>query len=137
MATTNVYLLCGVPGSGKSWVARQLVSKFHYVSHDAYYSAHADAVMKAAETATKPILADCPFGERVLRERLEAAKLRVIPYFIVEAPNVVKSRYEARTRKPCPQNVITRATSIKERALEWKAPTGTSAEILSQLLRVS
>jgi gluconate kinase len=134
---TKVYVLCGVPGSGKTWVCSQLTDKFRFVAHDDDYKSHPDRVIKAAlensGTENRPVLTDCPFAERELRDKLEGAGFRVVPIFIVEPPEVVSGRYLKRTGKPLPQNSLTRAVSILNRAKEWKARHGTSIEIRDYL----
>lgn len=131
--TKKIYLICGVPGSGKTWVSKQLDGKFHYLPHDANYKNHTHAVWKASQISDKPIITECPFGERELKARLIAHGLDVKPYFVVESPDTVKLRYEDREKRPCPQNHITRASSIGARAKEWQAPHGTSDEVLQLL----
>lgn len=128
-----VYLICGVSGSGKSWVCRQLTDKFHYVPHDMFYNNIEATLSSACKTATKPVITECPFGERVLREELERRGLKVIPYFVIEDPRTVAERYFKRERKQIPKAAYTRATTIRKRAEEWRAPTGTSHEILALL----
>lgn len=129
-----VYLICGVPGSGKTWVCEQLKDKFTYVPHDMFLKTLSSAVVGAAKLSTvKAVLTECPFGERLLREELEAVGCHVIPYFIVEKPEVIKARYEKRENRPLPKANHTRAASIIDRALEWKAPWGTSEQILTKL----
>lgn len=131
----KIYLLCGVPGSGKSWVCEQLQEKFEYIANDDYIGKdYIKELFLRARRSEKPVLADCPFAERKVREELENLKLTVVPYFIVESPQVVKKRYEARDLKPVPSNVVTRSMTIKNRADEWRAPHGTSSEVL-ELLR--
>lgn len=126
-----VYLVCGVPGSGKSWVCEQLKDKFAYVRHDDWIGGdYAAEVAKAARHSGKPVLADCPFAERELRQKISQKGIVVYPVFIVESPQVVQRRYEAREKKPVAKNTLTRAMSIGSRADEWNAPKGTSEEIL-------
>lgn len=133
-----IYLVCGVPGSGKTWVCEQLRGDFLYVSHDDYIGEdYAKAVLTAAKTAHKPVLADCPFAERILRDRLEKGGFTVLPYFIVEDGQTVRRRYEARENKPIPSAHITRSISIKTRAEEWRAPFGKSHEVLQMLKKVN
>lgn len=130
----KVYLICGVPGSGKSWVCEQLKDKFEYVSNDAHIGENFEkAIFHAAKTAEKPILADCPFGERVLRDHLLGERLNVVPVFIVESPDVVSKRYFQREHHSPGQNVLTRCASIGARAAEWKAFRGTSEQVLEHL----
>lgn len=133
-----VYLVCGVPGSGKSWVCEQLEGEFSYLKHDEWLDTpkekriYANAILKLAKTSEKPVLADCPFGERPLKEDLERLGLKVTPIFIVEMPMVIAKRYSLR-KKPIPKAHMTRALSIKNRAKEWNAFFGTSQEVLYYL----
>lgn len=137
-----VYLLCGVPASGKSWVCEQLKDKFVYVPHDLNKSEIVDAVHSANEILNvhhvvgKSILLDCPFGETKLKAQLEHAGFKVIPYFIVETPQIIEARYVTREKKALPKNVLTRATTILDRAKEWGALYGTSQEILEALKQI-
>lgn len=144
--TRRLYLLCGVPGSGKTWVANQLTDHFLYIAHDDYIGRieggrkipARDVVQAAvdyhdAQPNGRVFLLDCPFGERILKEKLEAQGFDVRPVFIVELPAVIAERYHKREGKPISKNNLTRAVSIKERAEEWKAPFGTSSEILAFL----
>ena len=161
-----IYLVVGVSGSGKSWACRQAADRFHYIPHDrcwthpdkepwdpafvwaadlgddSHYlpgakSNHLEVLIAAAQIAKKPVLTECPFGERLLREGLEAAGLRVIPIFVVEEPRLVAERYFAREGKELPKAAHTRAGSIGERAAEWEAFSGTSVEVLKFLKEVS
>lgn len=157
-----IYLVVGVSGSGKSWACRQAADKFHYVPHDRCWvhpskknwdpatvwaadlgddsrylpgakSNHAEVLIAAVKVAKRPVLTECPFGERVLREELEAAGIKVIPIFVIEKPGIVALRYQKREGKEIPKAALTRATSIIERAKEWRAYSGTSEEVLFHL----
>lgn len=129
-----IYLICGVPGSGKTWVCDQLENDFTYVAHDDHVNkTYPMELFNYSRTSDKPILADCPFAERVLREELIARNLKVIPVFIVEDAQTVKARYEKREQRSIPKNFLTRAQTIGARAAEWKAFRGTSAEVLAHL----
>ena len=157
-----VILVCGVSGSGKSWASRQMAGTFHYIPHDRCWvmpgkrgwdasqvweagsgdasryepgaeSNHADVLIAATQIAEKPVLTECPHGERLLRERLEQAGVKVIPVFVIEPPDLVARRYLAREGKSLPKNVWTRARTIVDRAREWNAFMGTSDEVLSHL----
>jgi len=160
----SLYLVCGVSGSGKSWACRQAADRYHYIPHDRCWampgepidsklieaaqgaddsrwregakSNHADVLMAAARVAKKPLLTECPFGERPLREALEFHGIKVIPVFVVEPPHVVEGRYFSRERKPIPKSALSRATSILNRAQEWGAFHGTSAEVLKHLKEI-
>lgn len=133
--SNTVYLVCGVPGSGKSWVCEQLTDAFEYVRNDDYFEDEDGrfAAMLALMDSQKPILTDCPFAERVLREHLEYASFTVKPYFIVEPTHIVQTRYRKRTGQQLPQASVTRSMSIIKRADEWGAPRGTSEQVLQML----
>lgn len=149
-----VYLVCGVSGSGKSWVCRQLTDKFSYIPHDKCWShptakpsegldpkwgppgsksIHADVVSLVAQKSGRPIITECPFAERQAKEELEAKGLKVIPVFVIEDPSVVAKRYQTREGKPLPKSAFSRASSILDRAREWRAFHGTSSQVLEHL----
>lgn len=127
------YLICGVSGSGKTWVCKQLTEKYIYIPHDEHMRDIAQVVKKMCRDAMRPIVTECPFGERVLRGAFETNGVKVIPYFVIERPEVVAKRYYDREGKTLPKSAETRASTIIERAIEWNAPWGTSTEILSKL----
>jgi gluconate kinase len=130
----KVYLVCGVPGAGKSWVCNQLTEKFTYVPNDDYIGGdHLKEVYRAARASEKPVLVDCPFAERTVRDNLINNGVDVIPVFIVESPQTVKRRYESREGKPVSQSTLTRAMSIAQRAIQWRAFQGTSEKVLEHL----
>lgn len=155
----DVYLVCGVSGSGKSWVCRQLKEKFSYVPHDRCWthpnakpdeealdpkwgppgskSIHVDVVSAISKMTPRPILTECPFAERKVREELEAKGLKVIPVFVIEPAETVAERYQAREGKPLPKAAFTRASSILDRAKEWSAFHGTANQVLEHLRGVS
>lgn len=129
----DVYIICGVSGAGKTWVCKQLTDKFEYVPHDEHYSNITKAIINKAVSSNKPIITECPFGERLLRQELEKYNFKVKPYFVIEQPEVVASRYMERERKPIQKSALTRSKSIVNRADEWQSPRGTSEEVLKQL----
>lgn len=131
-----VYLVCGVPGSGKTWVCSQLKDKFNYIPHDNHTENIQEVIKDASMNGNKTVITECPFGERSFKEFLEGFNILVIPVFIVEDPTVVQERYFKREGKPLYKAGITRATTIKDRALEWNAIFGTSNEILEFLKKV-
>ncbi len=135
-----VILLCGVPGSGKTWVLDRLHDdKFTIVRNDDYIGhapGHLAGVVAVCAKGQKPVIVDCPFGERLVKDALEARGLEVYPFVIVEDPDVVAERYEAREGKPASKTTLARAYSISARADEWNAPRGTSSEILEHLLEL-
>lgn len=133
----EVILVCGVSGSGKTWVCNQLKDKYHYIPNDSYIGSretyqHA-LWMNARMDDGKKILADNPFGERELKEYLELKGIKVTAYFIIEPPDVCASRYFKREGKPIQKSALTRAITIRDRAIEWGAKLGTSQQILEML----
>lgn len=127
-----VYLLCGVPGSGKTWVAKQLTDKFNYIENDDFIASDWLIPIKNADKS-KPVLLTTPFAERLRREVLEKEGYEVRPIFIVESPAIVAQRYAQREGHPATQSTLTRAKTILERAKEWNAPYGTSFEVWEML----
>jgi hypothetical protein len=129
-----IYLLCGVPGSGKSWVIDQLSATelyFIVIRHDDHD--RRTLLNKATRYGNSPVIIDCPFDERTLKQELEYMGCKVTPIFIVEDPEVVYERYVAREGKPPAQNIITRAGTIVHKAREWCAFSGVSGEVLKHL----
>lgn len=155
--TNKIYLVCGIPGVGKSWVCRQLKDKFNYIEHDRCWihpyekpsndldvewpkgaqSTHLQTLLKTANgPETKPIITECPFAERKLKDDLTAMRMEVIPIFVIETPEITKERYEKRTGREFPKANLTRCHSIVTRAIEWKAFLGTSEEVLNYLREI-
>lgn len=133
-----IYVVIGVPGSGKTWVCNQLRDKFKVVAHDDYMNGnYVDALKKAAKTSDKPILAEAPFSIKNTMEPLEDDGYKVIPVFILEDEITTTRRYEARDKKPIPKQHLTRLNTYRERAKDMAAFSGTSQEVLEYLQNVS
>lgn len=133
-----IVLLCGVPGSGKTWVIDQLdQDNYFHIPHDKF--SHEKIVRYALQIQCdlniKRIIIDCPFAERSLRQKLEDQHLTVIPVFIVETPETIRIRYMNREGHLPSQNILTRAETIMDKVLEWKAYYGTSKEVLDYLTK--
>lgn len=135
----NIYLVVGCPGAGKSWICEQLMHKFEYVHHDGYIG-HIDqpqiyvqAILLAAKSTTKPILAEAPFSISQIKNPLEKNGLTVIPVFIQEHPSVIAARYRKREGKDIIVGHLTRQKTYAERARELRAFSGTSEEVLQHL----
>lgn len=138
-----IWLVCGVPGSGKTWVCNQLTEHFNYVAHDANndfknrpktespITQHKAAILKAARTSEKPVIADCPFMISILIGELKQAGADVRPVFVIEPEWLVKRRYEAREKKPIPKQHLTRVNTVKLRARTHGIFHGSSEEVLS------
>ncbi len=126
----DIFLICGVPGSGKTWVSEQLKDQYEYVPHDKHpIESYGSVLASAAKTATKPIIAECPFRMSQLIEELKAKNVSVNPYFIVEMAKTVRERYEKRESKPIPKQHISAIGKLRGTADKYKAITGTSDEI--------
>ncbi len=132
----TVYLVCGVSGSGKTWVCKQLTKKFNYVPHDEHYNDMAEALKKAAAGDPRPLITECPFGERLVRDEIESLGMKVIPVFVIGDLELTRSRYREREGKEMQKAACTRASTIKKRAEEWGAPFGPSEFILKFLSNV-
>lgn len=130
---TQVYVVCGVSGSGKTWVCKQLADKFCYVPHDEHYSDHVTVMRRKSLSQDKPMITECPFGERLFCGELQQKGLRVTPVFVIEHPDLIASRYHSREKKPISKAAYTRAHTISKRAKEWNAFAGTSQEVLEHL----
>jgi hypothetical protein len=127
----TVYLVCGVSGSGKTWVCKQLTNKFCYVPHDQH--SHDIVNVCRMMRTERPLLTECPFAERLLKAEFEQSRFIVKPVFVIESPEICQKRYEQREGKPLPKAAVTRATTIIDRALEWNSPYGTAEQVLSIL----
>lgn len=130
-ALPKIYLVCGVSGAGKTWVCNQLTDKFNYVPHDEHYGNIYQAVDNIK--SGKDIITECPFGERIQKENFENKGYEVVPVFVIEKPDLVAWRYQARENKPIQKSAYTRASTIINRALEWNAFYGSSQQVLDHL----
>lgn len=132
-----VYLLVGVPGSGKTWICNQL-SNFTHVPHDAYIGQDYIAALKtAAKKSDKPVLAETPFSVSQIMHPLLEAGITVKPYFIHEPEAVLKARYTAREGRPIPLGHLSRQFTYMDRATILGAPIGTAHQILQLLKAVT
>lgn len=150
-----VYLLFGVSGSGKTWICQRLSTSFHYIPHDVCWildgkgpsspdepwptgaiSTHRQAIAIAAKVATKPVLTECPFGERGLTWHLrDNCHLKVHPYGIVEDGETCNARHIAREGTPLSRSTLSRAKGMAATASELSAPYGTAVAVLELLTK--
>lgn len=135
MTKKKVYLICGVSGSGKTWVCEQLKDKFTYVPHDKHYNDIGPVVSRKA-SLDKPVITESPFGERLVRDDFEQRGLEVIPIFVITPAEKVASQYLKREGKPLPKAAFTRASTIINRAKEWKSFHGTAEQVLKHLKEI-
>lgn len=130
-----IYLLVGVPCSGKTWVVNQVLEQFEPVRNDDHIGGdYIGAILKASDRETgKPVLAEAPFSVAQVVDPLKARGRRVIPVFILEREGKLIARYFERTGEQIPQGHLTRQETYRIRAETMKAFSGTSAEVLSHL----
>lgn len=134
-----VYIIFGVPGSGKTWCMNQLKDKFTTVAHDDYIgdeSRFIPTVLSAARNGDRPVLVDSPFKVNSLIKMLTDCGCTVKPYFILETPTIVRHRYETRENKPIPKQHITRIVGLVKKAQDLNAPRGTATQVLDMLKKV-
>lgn len=135
----EIYMVVGVPGSGKSWVCEQMQDKFTYVHHDGYIGhikqpeKYVEAIVEKAAKSSKPMLTEAPFSVSKLKEPLEAQGFKVETVFIIEDDDVVATRYQQREGKEIPLGHITRMKTYKARAEESGSFYGGSEDVLKYL----
>lgn len=132
--TQPIYLVIGCPGSGKSWVCEQLRDQYEYVPHDSYLNnaLHIEATVRAAKTATKPLLIETPFSVSQIKDPLEKG-FRVVPVFIQEHHEVIRKRYKERGSGDLPAGHLARQLTYRQRAQLWQSFQGTSQQVLEYL----
>lgn len=134
----KIYLLAGVPASGKSWICEQLKDQFDHVAHDDYIGAHHDsryvnALARMRDLATKPILAETPFSISKILDPLTALGFDVEVVFIIERPEILVNRYLERGGVAYSKGNFTRQETYATRAQEWNCFSGNSSEVLEYL----
>lgn len=133
-----VFMVIGIPGSGKSWVCEQLTELFEYIPHDQYIGnagkPYFKAILKASLKAKRPLLIEAPFSISEIKEELEGRGFKITPVFILEKEAVVASRYRKREGKSIPPGHLTRMRTFAERAEKWRAFSGTAEEVLGHLV---
>lgn len=131
----KVYLLVGVPGSGKSWAAKQLADKFHHVPHDDYDERIYPSILLTATASEKPVLGEIPFGLSKIQESLEEHGCDVVPVFILEDEEALYRIWEERklSKSSTIAGHLERQRTYKKRAKELGAFSGNSAQCLAHL----
>lgn len=133
----KVYLVVGVPGSGKSWVCAKLAPKFNHVAHDDFKNVdYTKVIWTAAKQGSKPVLAETPFGVSQIMATLCDNGVEVEPVFILESTEVTTQRYSLREGKAIPKGHLTRIETYALRAKQLGAFSGTSQEVLEHLKNV-
>lgn len=137
--TKQAYMVIGCPGAGKSWICGQVQHHFTFVHHDLFIGmaggAYVREIRKAAENAAKPLLIEAPFSISQIKDPLEESGFTVTPVVIIENPETIRARYQAREKKDIPKGHITRQNTYLERAIENGWFHGTSRQCLEQLMK--
>lgn len=129
-----MYLVVGVPGSGKSWVTSQLREGYEVVPHDDHIGNHYGKVLEQKyKVGERNILGELPFSISETKEYLEGKKVPLDIVFILEKEPVLKRRYWERDGKEIPQGHLTRQKTYTQRALQYKSVSGSSDKILNYL----
>lgn len=138
-----IYLLIGIPGSGKSWICNQIKDRFDYIPHDKFKfkdnstQKYLKAILNQAKLSHKPILIETPFTIDGILNPLKQKGFKVNPIFIMEDPKVISLRYFKRENKPIPKGHLTRLKTYKQRAKGLKAFSGTSEEVLNYFKQIN
>jgi len=134
-----IYLIIGVPGTGKSWVCNKLQALANLnatiVQHDHYMKKqYIPALVKAASLDTN-VIGELPFGISEQMAELKAKGCDVCPIFIIEDEKTLRQRYQLREGREIVQGHLTRQNTYKQRAVEYKAFSGTSQQVFDYLLK--
>lgn len=134
---SSIYLVCGVPGSGKTWVLNQInVLNVKVIHHDDYldYSPekYAMLLVEALKTHDK-VVADCPLFISAIIATINDINISIKPIFIIEDAHTIKTRYEQREHRSIPKQHLSRIPTLVKRAQEYKAFMGTSEQVLNKL----
>lgn len=120
----TVYLLCGVSGSGKSWIAAQVLDKCTYVSFDKVPKPeHLSRIMSSGSD----VLYDPTYKISTFIRR-HSHELNIIPIFILEGEDIIKTRLEGRGGS-ITASVIKRIASMQARAGKYGVFSGTSDQV--------
>jgi hypothetical protein len=132
----KVFLVCGVPGSGKSWVLKHFVNTMYYDHHfntpRAEYAAK--LAKRAKENPTLSVIADCPLGISEIVGHIRALGVEVEPVFIIAPPEVVAKQYFQREGRCIPKQHLGRIATIRARAVEYQSFSGDSDSVLKYLI---
>lgn len=123
-----IYLICGAPGSGKTWVAKQLADKALWVPHDKHAVGQYYKALLAADKGKTPVIGEAPFRASVLIAQLEKGGAKVQPIYISEPDEVIAERYSQREGRPIPSAHL--RTNARYRG---RTPAGNSGGVLRAL----
>jgi group I intron endonuclease len=126
-----VYMVCGLSGSGKSWVCNQLSNMCNYVSFDnTSKDKHIELLIEAGK-AGKTSLYDPTIGVSSFIKH-NSDKFDIRPTFIIELKNIISARLEARGGM-WREGMDNRLKSMDKRTIRYGVFHGTSQEVLDYL----
>lgn len=133
----KIYLLAGVPASGKTWVCSQLSYKYLVIPHDDYIGEnYIEAIIVANKKSEKPILIETPFSVKTYVETFDALGYSIEVVYIVEDEEELKTRYHKRDGQLMDKGHVTRNHTYRQRAITELAFHGTSKQVLEYLRNV-
>ena len=135
-----IYIVCGVPGSGKTWVLSHLEkvskdtsSRVSFVHHDDFIG-RPDAFRSEIlrwHLGGDHVVADCPLQVRGL-----LATISAIPVFVIPDPVITAAQYEYRERRAIPKQHLGRIPHMRKLASDYGAFVGDSTNVLKHLKEV-
>ncbi len=137
----TVYLLVGVPGSGKTWVLDRLPpDKFTIIRNDDFIDCmpeHTPAIVNASRAGGRPVICDVPFSMSMVTVPLGDAGVPMKAVYLIEDVNHLLLRWhERKTKQSAQDGHLTRQQTYQLRAMTSDAPCGTSDEMLEYLSRI-
>jgi group I intron endonuclease len=131
----TIYLLIGAPAAGKSWVARQLLDKFEYVSYDGNRKKDHLDLLRASSNKVK--IYDPTFKISTIIRR-HSDEFNFIVVGIYESEEVLRARMAGREGK-WTDTILKRNEVVKMRFLKYGNGgfIGTSDEVLDYLKGVT
>ena len=131
MKKTTIYLIVGVSGSGKSWVADKLE---HYIKYVPYDRTPKDEVLKIMDKATVPILYDPTVGISTFITR-NKDRFDIIPFFIIGDFLTVKQQLKDRGGV-ITKSLYKRWNRIKKISTKHSVFTGSSTDVFKHLKEI-
>jgi DNA-binding CsgD family transcriptional regulator len=131
----TVYMLIGAPAAGKSWIAKQLLDKFDYISYDDNKKKkHLDLLRTPSN---KPKLYDPTFKISTIIRR-HSDEFNFIIIAIEESEEVLRERINSRNGK-WTDTILKRNIQIRKRFEKYGngGMIGTSNDVLNYLLTVN
>jgi len=141
MAQT-IYLLVGVPATGKTWIMDRLTDKYACLRNDDFISRmehYAPAIADVARISDKPLLVEAPFSMNRVMDPLLEEGLLVKPVFIIEKESTLIKRYDERGRNEAHiiKGHLSRQQTFKARVGEYNAFSGDSSDVLMHLKQLA